>query len=131
MKKSKPKKSEVKKPEENIISGITKEIQEYKSFAFGKNILFLAMMFVMTNSIQKLVGGITNYILMPIIDFFMNKTSGGWQEWKLKVYQDLYLEIGKFGGIFLEFIITTLLLYFIFKKILKLNDNKNQTSKES
>ena len=96
-----------------------KEIEEYKQFAFSKNFLEVALAVVFTTITQKLINNISECIIMPLINFIVQKTEGDWRNLIFSPAQGLEIEIGKFISSFVEFIITSLILYFVFTKLLK------------
>ena len=106
--------------EKRIMSDLGKEISEYKKFAFNKNLMALALALILANVVQKFVSSISESLLMPIINYFINVANkGNWRNIILCPVDGMNLEIGKFCGSFLEFVITTLVLYVIYSKIIK------------
>lgn len=106
--------------EKNLVPEIRKEIDEYKKFAFNKNLMALALALILATVVQKFVSSISESILMPIINYFVNAANtGNWRNMILCPVDGMNLEIGKFLGSFLEFTITTIVLYVIYTKIVK------------
>lgn len=102
----------------NVIN-LRDEVQEYKKFAFGKSMIGVAVALVLANIVQKLVNGISEGILMPIINFFVGQTSGSWRSLILVPVEGMNLEIGKLVAVFIEFLITTIILYVVYSRIVK------------
>jgi len=98
---------------------IQQEFNDYKKFAFGKNLFAMALALIMANSMQKFVTAISESIIMPIIKFTVTATGGDWRLLIFSPTNGMDFEIGKFIGSFLEFTITTILLYIIYIKIIK------------
>lgn len=106
--------------EKRILPELGKEISEYKKFAFNKNLMALALALILANVVQKFVTSISESLLMPIINYFTNiANNDNWRNIILCPVDGMNLEIGKFCGSFLEFGITTLVLYVIYSKIVK------------
>jgi len=107
--------------EKQIMPEIKKEIDDYKNFAFNKNLMALALALILANVVQKFVSSISECLLMPVINYFVNvaNNTGNWRNMILCPLDGMNLEIGKFCGSFLEFTITTLFLYMIYSKIVK------------
>lgn len=104
--------------EKNFID-IKKELEEYKQFAFNKNFLEIALAIVFTSTTQKLINSISETMIMPIINFLIQKTEGDWRNLLFIPIKGLEIEIGKLMASFFEFTITSLILFIIFKKLLK------------
>lgn len=98
---------------------VEKELESYKQFAFGKNLLNVAVALILATSVQKFVSSISDHLLMPLINYFISKADGDWRNLILVPVEGMNLEIGKFGGAMLEFFITTMVLYILYTKIIK------------
>lgn len=97
---------------------VKKEIQDYQSFAFGENMIAIVIALVLASIVQKFANTISESILMPIISY-MNQAGGNWRNLIWVPVEGMNLEIGKLGGVFIEFVISTIILYIVFSKILK------------
>lgn len=107
-------------PDKNLMPEIKKEINEYKKFAFNKNLMGLALALILANIVQKFVTTISESLLMPIINYFVNATNGGnWRNMILCPVDGMNLEIGKLCAAGLEFVIATIVLYVIYSRIIK------------
>lgn len=98
---------------------LKREVEDYKKFAFSKNLLNLAITLIMASTIQKVVTSISENLLMPIISYLMSQTGSNWRVWAIHPVNGLTLEVGKLASGLLEFIITTLVLYIFYYKIIK------------
>ena len=97
---------------------LKEELQEFRKFALKKNMLELAVAFILGGAFQKLVTGISEGFFMPIINSVLSHTGTAWREttWELG---NVSIETGKLGGLAVDFFITALVLYILFVKILK------------
>ena len=98
---------------------VQKELEEYKQFAFNKNFLEIALALVFTTTTQKFINSISETIIMPIINFIIQKAEGDWRNLVFTPTNGLDIEIGKFMAGFVEFTITSLILFIVFKKLFK------------
>jgi len=106
--------------EKNLVPEIKKEINEYKKFAFNKNLMALALALILAAVVQKFVTALSESLLMPIINYFVNATNtGNWRNMIFCPIDGMNLEIGKLCAAGLEFTITTIVLYVIYSKIVK------------
>jgi large-conductance mechanosensitive channel len=96
---------------------IEKEIEEYKKFAFNKNLIEVGAGVILATSFQKAVAGISNHLIMPFVGYFLTTEDKIWKNAKLNLDKNLTLEIGQLTEIILEFLLTTIILYIIYKKI--------------
>ena len=98
---------------------IEKEIKNYKKFAFNQNMLQVAIGLILVAAFQKTVTAVSDCLIMPIVNYFVNATNGNWRDWKIHPIQVMNLEIGHLIGAMLDFTILSVLLYFIYAKIVK------------
>lgn len=105
--------------EKNLLPELKKEVDEYKKFAFNKSLVALALALILANVVQKFVTNISESLFMPIINYFILATNGNWRNLILCPVDGMNLEVGKLCGSFIEFSITTLILYLIYSKIVK------------
>jgi large conductance mechanosensitive channel protein len=109
------------------------EFEEYKKFAFNRNMMGVAIGLILATAFQKTVSGISDYLIMPIVNYLISDTDGDWRLWSLEPVKGMKIEIGRLCGTFIDFIILTLVLYFIWSRIMKqiwpdieLDGNKNK-----
>jgi large conductance mechanosensitive channel protein len=101
------------------MADIDKEIQEYKHFAFSQNMIQVAIGLILVAAFQKTVTAVSDCLIMPIVNYFINATNGNWRDLKFEPLVGMNLEIGHLIGAILDFTILTLLLYLIYTKIVK------------
>lgn len=109
-------------PERRIID-LEEELKQYRKFAFDRNMVGVAVALILATTCQKVVNGISDHLLMPIVNFCVTEASTqagtDWREWKIAVTPGLDIEIGLLASNFLEFTITTVVLYLIYFKVIK------------
>lgn len=98
---------------------IKKEFDEYRKFAYKKNFFVMGLAIVLATQTQKFASSITEYLIMPIVNWVIQATNGNWRELVFTPVNGLDIEIGKLTQSFIEFTIITFLLYLIFQKIIK------------
>ena len=103
----------------NFSPAIDREIEEYKKFAFDKNMIQVAIGLILANAFQKTVTGLSDYAIMPIVNYFINSTDGNWRDIIFTPVAGMNIEIGRLAGIFCDFFIITFILYLIYSKFLK------------
>lgn len=95
-----------------------KEFHKYKEFAFKDDMFKLAIGFILGNSFNSVVGGISDYLIMPIIKFILSETGDQWRQWRFSPIKGLEFELGKLTGVFIDFILISLVLYVFYVKII-------------
>jgi len=108
--------------EKNFISTekIHQEIENFRDFAFSKNLIAMALTIILASTVQKFVTNISEGAIMPLINFLVGTaTQGNWRNLVFTPIQGLDFEVGKLTASFIEFIITTFVLYLIYIKIIK------------
>ena len=107
--------------EKNFINKekLQKEFDEYRKFAYSKNLVGIAITLILANSMQKFVSTISESVFMPIANYFISTTHGDWRLLIFSPVQGMNIEIGKFASSFIEFTIITMCLYVIYSKIVK------------
>jgi large conductance mechanosensitive channel len=93
-----------------------KEIQEYKNFAFRDDMLKLAVGVVLGNSFNKVVYGISDYLVMPVLTFLVSQTGDEWRRWEFIPFFGLKFEFGRMLGTFVDFILMSFFLYLFYVK---------------
>ena len=88
-----------------------KEIEEYKNFAFRDDMLKLAVGVVLGNSFNKVVYGISDYLVMPVLTFFVSKTGDEWRRWEFSPFLGLKFDFGRMIGTFVDFLLMSCLIY--------------------
>lgn len=98
---------------------LVEEFTEYKKFIFSSNLIAMALSLISAQTIQKFVSTISDSIFMPIINYLISKTGGNWRNLIFMPVNEMNIEIGKFLGSALEFVITITFVYIIYTKIMK------------
>lgn len=99
---------------------IQQELKQYADFAYSKNLMAMAMTIILASAMQKFVNSISENAIMPVINYFVGTaTQGNWRTIVFTPVIGMDFEIGKITAGFLEFSITTALLYLIYIKIIK------------
>lgn len=93
-----------------------KEIQEYKNFAFRDDMLKLAVGVVLGNSFNKVVYGISDYLVMPVLTFLVSQTGDEWRRWEFSPFLGLKFEFGRMIGTFVDFLLMSFFLYLFYVK---------------
>lgn len=106
--------------EKNLLpKDIKSEIEDYKKFAFNQNMVMVAIGLIMANAFQKCVSSISQYLVMPIVNYFITGVDGDWRLWIFLPVDGMPIEIGNLLGEVIDFMIITLVLYVIYAKIMK------------
>ena len=93
-------------------------VDEFVQFLNKYGVIGLAIAFIMGSAVNKLVTALVNYIVMPVITFFI--PGGGWREASLYL-GPIELQLGQFAGALLDFLIISLVIFFIMKQLQKTN----------
>lgn len=94
-----------------------RELKEYRNFAFKDDMLKLAVGIMLGNSFNKVVYGISDYLVMPVFTFLLSKTGEGWRDWTFSPAKGLDFKIGNLLGVFVDFILISILLYLLYIKL--------------
>lgn len=107
--------------ETDIISrgDLEEELNKFYSFAFKKSMIELAVAVILGGAFNKVVTAVSNNILMPIINAVLATTGTKWRETIWTPLENVNIEIGKFLGSTVDFVLTALVLYIIYIKIIK------------
>lgn len=118
--------------EKNFVSQekLHQEFTEYRKFAFGKNLFAMALALILATSMQKFVTTISETTIMPLINYSISATGGNWRSLIFVPAEGLEFEIGKFSAGFLEFFLTTSILYIVYKNIVKKIDPEAKITKD-
>ena len=105
-----------------------KEITKYKEFALKQDMMSMSIAFILGASFNKVVSGISDFILMPVINFIISKTGDSWRQLYFEPLLGLKFEIGKFLGVLVDFFLASIVLYLIYSKIISniFNYNKDK-----
>jgi large-conductance mechanosensitive channel len=98
---------------------IKQEFDEYRKFAYKKNFFVMGLAIVLATQTQKFASSLTEYLIMPVINWVILATNGNWRNLVFTPISGMDIEIGKLIQSFIEFTIITVILYFIFQKIVR------------
>jgi large conductance mechanosensitive channel len=94
------------------------ELEEFKKFAFKGDMVKISIGIILGNSFNSVVQSISNNIIMPIVNFLISKTGNNWRNLNLEIVSGLKIELGKFLGSTVDFLLISICLYIIYIKIL-------------
>ena len=125
------KREHIKQGREEIREGIEyvvgeEEYSAWKKFAFKGRMVEMAIAFMIGAAFKNVVGSISENLIMPVINFILDKTGTDWRELTVTPIEGIALEIGQFLGAFVDFILISIILYILYRKILApiLEDDK-------
>ena len=101
----------------NFISN--KELVEYEKFALKEDMLKMSTAFILGGAFNSVVKGISDILIMPFINFIILQTGESWRTFKIEPVTGLVIELGKFLGVSVDFILISIILYVFYMKILK------------
>lgn len=94
-----------------------KEIEEYRKFAFRDDVFKLTVGVILGNSFNKVVFGVSDYLVMPVFTFLVSKTGEHWREWTFEPVCGLKFELGRMAGVFVDFLLISVVLYLFYVKL--------------
>lgn len=97
---------------------LLEEWHAFKKFAIKKNIIEMAVGVIMASAFGKFANAVAEYLLMPIINAALYETGKDWRNKTIEIGA-IEFEMGKFIGATIDFLITALILYIIYIKLLK------------
>jgi large conductance mechanosensitive channel len=100
-----------------VEEAVKQTLEEYRKFAFKQDIEKVCLAVILGGTFDGLIKNISTNLIMPFFDFIINKTHGGWRDYKLVITDGLELGIGKIAGGLLDFAIISVVLFVIFQKI--------------
>ena len=114
---------------EEVDDIVKQELKDFKKFAFQSSMIQTAIAFILGASFKNVVTSLSENIIMPFVNFFIGQTGEAWRSMTFTPFDDMVFEIGKFGGSFIDFLITAMVLYFIYKRIMgkKIEDSNEQS----
>ena len=93
-----------------------KVVNEFKDFLKEYKVISVAVAFIMGQAINDLIKSFVNDILMPLLNPIVS--SGDWQQATLK-FGSISINFGSFAGTTLRFLILSLIIFVIVKKIIE------------
>ena len=97
---------------------VKQEFKQFEKFAFKQRMIELAVAFILGSAFQNAVTAISNYLIMPLIKFVLNKTGENWRCFTYTPLEGMTFEVGKFLGAFIDFLLIAIVLYIIYQKII-------------
>lgn len=104
--------------DKKIEDAVKQTLKEYREFAFKQDIEKVCLAVILGGTFDSLIKNISANLIMPFFDFVINKTHGDWRNYKLIITEGLELGIGKIAGGLLDFVIISVILFILFRKIL-------------
>lgn len=89
-----------------------------------EDMLKISIAFIMGNSFNKVVTGISDLLFVPFINLIIRQTGESWRRWSIVLADDLSIEVGKFLGIIIDFLLISIILYLLYGKLLSNIYNK-------
>ena len=105
------------------------EIEEYKKFAFRSNMMQMAVAFILGAAFNKFITSFCENVVMPVFNFLLGYTGVSWRELTFVPIYGLKIEIGKFLGSSFDFLIISMVLYFVYIKLFKGKDKDDPRTK--
>jgi large conductance mechanosensitive channel len=109
-------KNELEKEIESLIG--EQRFEEWKNFAFKDEMIKMSIAFVLGIAFKKVVTGISDHIIMPIIDWTLELTGTNWREHTYEITDGLVFETGQLAGAFVDFILISVILFIIYKRVI-------------
>jgi large conductance mechanosensitive channel len=94
------------------------EYDRFKKFAFKGDMMKMAIAFILGAAFNKVVKGLTDFIIMPLLNFAISHADSDWRTYKLEPVDGLALELGQAAGAFVDFLLIAILLYILYAKFL-------------
>jgi len=101
-------------------------VEDFKKFAFKGNVVDLAVGVIIGGAFGKIVSGIVDFLVMPVVSAVL--PSGNWKElkWVLKEAakpEDVVaVKYGALAGTVLDFFVISIVLFIVMSRIFKKKD---------
>lgn len=105
------------------VNQLKQELESYKKFAFSNNLIALALSLTMANATEKIIHSISENLLMPIINYFVDNSGENWRNLVFVPTTGLEFEVGAMINGFLKFVFTSIIVYIFYIKVFKKNEN--------
>ena len=109
-----PEKNYCHSQEKNFLN--RKDIDSYRRFAFNDYMLKLSVGFMLGGAFNGVVRSISECLVMPVVNFLISSTDGGWRALSLEPMRGLKFEVGALLGAFVDFFLISLILYVLYVK---------------
>lgn len=94
-----------------------RDLEGYRRFAFKDDMIKLSVGFILGSAFNKVVCGISDYLVMPVMSYLISTTGEGWRDLKFVPVYGLEFEIGRLVGVFVDFLMVSTVLYLFYVKI--------------
>ena len=94
------------------------EFKKYRKFAFRDDMLKFSVGVMLGNSFNKVIQGMSDYLVMPVATYMISSAGSGWREIKFTPVRGLDMEIGRLAGVFVDFTVVSIILYLIYIKLI-------------
>ncbi|MBU4210531.1 MscL family protein [Patescibacteria group bacterium] len=101
--------------------------KDFINFLKKNNVLGLAIGVVIANAAKDLVTSIVNNLIMPFVGIFT--PNGSWRQISFTIVNSQF-KVGELIGAFVDFFIIAFTVYFIMKKLLKIDDKSIKVKKQ-
>lgn len=118
---------ELKDEVEGIVGKET--LEGYKQFAFKDNLIQMSMAFMLGAAFKSVATGISNFLIMPIINYISTYTGEDWRDKQWIPVDGLIFEVGQFTAVFIDFILISIVLYIMWAKFLSPVFDRNNRRK--
>lgn len=95
-------------------------LKEFRAFAFKGNVVDLAVGVVIGAAFQKIISGIVDGLIMPVVSLLL--PSGQWREYVVHLWK-AEIKIGSLLGHVLDFLIVAFVLFIIVQRFLRHKQN--------
>lgn len=92
-------------------------VGEFKSFLLKSNMLALATAVVIGTAVNKVVTGVVDDLLMPVIGLF-TPSNDSWRNWQIVLRGDNAIKIGDLLGRVVDFVIIAAVVFLITKALI-------------
>jgi len=96
-----------------------KRLEEFKKFAFKGQMVQMAVAFMLGAAFNSVVKSISENLIMPIINYGLSFTGSNWREFVWTPLEGMNIELGKFAGAFVDFILIAVIFFVIWHNFLK------------
>lgn len=95
-----------------------KNWREFQQFAFKDNLIQMAIAFMLGAAFKKVVSGIADFLIMPLVNYAIGHTGEEWREITWTPIEGLAFEIGKCASVFIDFFLMAIILFVMWKKLI-------------
>ncbi|HKS05458.1 MAG TPA: MscL family protein [Gemmatimonadaceae bacterium] len=93
-------------------------LQDFRDFLVKDNALALAIGVIIGGAMGKLVGSITDDLIMPVVGVLMPDDSS-WQTWGIALNADNTMKIGAFGASLVNLLIVGFVCFILLKLLVR------------